>query len=455
MLFASAQVPDSKEALVDEAGSRVTYGDLARACSDFSAVFSPRTLFILVMDRSIEAISFYYALMSNDCVPLLLGEENNAAFIRRYAALYQPDYIWLPHAVKEALDLPGTPLWESDCHTLVKTGYPHVELHPDLGILLTTSGSTGNPKTVRLSKNNLRENALAYVDAVKMSGNERGVTTLPVNYTYGMAICHTHFISGSTLLITERKIIDPEFRFFIVREGVTNLQGVPFFHSMLDRVGFYEQLPQSLRFITMGGSRAEEKLQQKINRITEERGIRFYALYGQTEGTTILTKLPEGQNHNEPGCVGIPCYGMRACLGEDGELIFQGSSVCMGYADDRGSLLRGDDNEGILHTGDLAEIDSSGRIYLKGRKKRIVKVLGVRVSLDDIESFVNHRFQVACACAGADDDIHLYTEGELEPLSVRKAIAEQFGISALVISVESPGILPRNNKGKIEYAKLQ
>ena len=70
------------------------------------------------------------------------------------------------------------------------------DLHPDLSLLLSTSGSTGSPKLVRLSADAVRANALDIAAALGLAASDRAVSTLPLHYCYGLSVLHSHLAVG-------------------------------------------------------------------------------------------------------------------------------------------------------------------------------------------------------------------------------------------------------------------
>lgn len=457
MFLVNQRVPLTKDALISDSGCHVTYGDLQEDSLRFSRSVDKRCFMIIVADNAVDTFRFYIAAMSGNCVPLLLEPNIFPDYLRNYITRYRPRYIWAPVSWETVLEEAGSVVHRGEAHILVRTEMDPYPMHPDLALLLTTSGSTGNPKVVRLSHRNLEENAHAIVEELQMNADDRGVTTLPMNYTYGMAILHMHLYAGATLLVTSRRVIDPKFREFIYAEKLTNFQGVPYIHEMMDRMNFYQDPPENLRFVTMGGGKAPEAFQSKLNRLFAQKGIRFFALYGQTEGTTMLTKLPEGCVMNPPDCIGVACYGMHAeTHPETGELIFRGSSVCLGFAYGWEDLNRGDDNQGILYTGDLARIDQQGRIYLLGRLKRIVKMAGKRINMDDVETLVQQSFPgTRCACSGTDDHLHIFITGSTPAREIKLLVSTRLHVSHLSMEIFRISEIPRTDRGKIDYQKME
>lgn len=457
MLLLSETVNESKTALISSEGQRVTYGELRVDILHMRESIPERCLMVIVCDNSVATIRFYLAAVAADCVPLLLGTDLYEEYLKNYIHLYQPQFIWMSKSKRKDASNWGRLCYETEQHILIDTGIPKGPMYEELAILLTTSGSTGNPKTVRISNKNIRENTKAIINALQLEENAIGVTILPMNYTYGMAICNMHMIMGATLIVTDYKVMDPRFLELVRNENITNIQGVPFVHEMLNRLGFYDDIMDSINLVTMGGGRAKAELHEKMNRVFAGKKIRFCAVYGQTEGTTMLTKLPDGKMMNDTECIGTACLGMEAWTDPDtGELIFQGSSVCLGYAEKKEDLALGDVNHGILRTGDLADIDEKGKIYLRGRIRRFIKMAGIRVNLDDIENLVRKNIEgIECACCGSDDHMHVYVTQPNLSNTIKKLISGQIPVSGIMLSVRYIPEILHNSNGKIDYQKME
>ena len=444
----------SKVALIDDNDERVTYSDLSVLCKTLADIIHDRSVVLILADRKLDTIALYYAMQSCNHVVILLNPEQHLDMLITYIEHYRPAYIW---RLRTAIPLKDEAMvvFETKTHVLIRTNFQFYDLHEQLALLLTTSGSTGNPKMVRLSRTNLASNARAFVDAISLSSYDRGVVDLPVFYTYGLAICHMHFYVGGTLLLSEKKVYEADFQNFIHKEGATNLHGVPYIYECLERDGYFERMPDSIRLMTMGGGRTNPNLHNRLNLITRERGIGFFAMYGQTEGTCILTKVPDNQDFNEPGCIGVPALGTKTFLDQStDELCFEGPGVCLGYATCWEDLSLGDENHGILRSGDVARIDDMGKIYLTGRLKRFLKFKGIRVNLDDIEAYLEMTLGIQGACVGNDDMLICYLVETNPSEAIRDSISERFRISNRVIELRSLSQLPRNAQGKTDYGAL-
>ena len=126
--------------------------------------------------------------------------------------------------------------------------------HPDLALLLSTSGSTGSPRLVRLAAAAVEANALAIADYLDLRPDDVGITALPLHYCYGLSVLHTHLVAGAAVVLTEATPVDPCFWAAVDEHGVTSLAGVPHSFEMLEASGRADRLARgehpSLRLLT-------------------------------------------------------------------------------------------------------------------------------------------------------------------------------------------------------------
>ena len=103
-------------------------------------------------------------------------------------------------------------------YVLVELGKQSYEIHPDVLLCLTTSGTTGSPKLVKLTEENLRSNSESIAEYLKITEKERAITSLPMYYSFGMSVINSHLIKGATILLTDKAVIQREFLNFL-KEG--------------------------------------------------------------------------------------------------------------------------------------------------------------------------------------------------------------------------------------------
>jgi acyl-CoA synthetase (AMP-forming)/AMP-acid ligase II len=314
------------------------------------------------------------------------------------------------------------------------------ELHPDLRVLLSTSGSTGSPKLVRLSERNVLANAASIAEYLELHPGERAIASLPLPYSYGLSVLHSHLFAGASVAFTPHSVIRPEFWDDVRRHEATSFAGVPYAYAMLERIGMRDMDLPSLRTMTQAGGHLDPEIAALF-----ARRARFFVMYGQTEATARIAYVPPERLADKPGSIGIPIPGGRLSV-DDGELVYEGPNVMLGYAQTREDLARGDDQGGVLRTGDLGYADDEGFFYVTGRVKRIAKVYGQRINLDEVEAAV----EGPAAAVGGEDRIEVYAEGEADA----RALAARFRLPPRALRVHAVERLPVKPSGKVDYALL-
>ena len=333
------------------------------------------------------------------------------------------------------------------------------EVDPQLGLLLSTSGSTGDRKLVRLSYENIQSNCDSIVEYLDITDEERPITTLPMEYTYGLSVIHSHIAVGATIILTNKTLFQREFWEMVEKYEVTSMAGVPYTYDMFERLRLREMDLPHLKTLTQAGGHLNEEMQVKYARWAAETGRRFFVMYGQTEATARMSYIPPEKCMEKIGSIGIPVPGGRMVIAEDGELIYFGANVSLGYATKREDLALGDVNGGCLKTGDMARMDEEGYFYITGRKKRFVKIQGRRISLDKVQEDLQEAF--ACEdiiCTGNDvDGITVHTSSretadrEYEILGM---FMDKWQVRERLVRVRYVNEIPRNASGKVLYTKL-
>jgi acyl-coenzyme A synthetase/AMP-(fatty) acid ligase len=337
-------------------------------------------------------------------------------------------------------------------------------LNDDLALLLTTSGSTGSPKLVRISYDNLEANANSIAEYLSIDKNERPITALPMSYTFGLSIINSHLIKGAAILLTSKSLMEKEFWTFLKEEKATSLSGVPYTFEMLKKLRFFNMNLEHLKTMTQAGGKMNDELNHKFSEFCNKSGINFFVMYGQTEATARMSYLPAKYSLSKLGSMGIAIPGGRFYLVDDngetiveneavGELVYEGKNVSMGYAISREDLIRGDENNRVLITGDLAKRDAEGFYYIVGRKKRFIKLFGNRINLDETERLIKN-ITANVACAGLDDKMVIYITDEELISKVKTFVVEKTKINQKAFKVTLIDSIPKNSSGKTIYSEL-
>ena len=342
----------------------VTYADLARRVDDLTArLAGPRRLVQVEGRSTVDTVVGYLAAQAAGHVVLLVAPGEPAARLRE---AYRPDVVLDPAGGVEIVR-------EQSAH----------RLHSDLALLLSTSGSTGSAKLVRLSAGNLTANAAQISTALGVRPDDCAALTLPITYCYGLSVLHTHLAAGASLLLTDLSVVDDCFWRVFRTAGATTFPGVPHTFELLERSGFAERDLPSLRYVTQAGGRMEPERVRRFAELGRARGWDLHVMYGQSEATARMTCLPPDLAAEHPDTVGVPVPGATIDV-VDGEIVFRGPNVMLGYAGEPADLALGRTVE-ELRTGDLGELTPDGLVRVVGRRARFVKVLGHRVDLDALE----------------------------------------------------------------------
>ena len=257
-------------------------------------------------------------------------------------------------------------------------------LYEALALLLPTSGSTGSSKYVRLSLENLQANCDSILSYLPLKSDERSISSLPLYYSYGLSVLHTHLQVGASLVLSEVSPIQKEFWELFTHYKVTNFNGVPYHYEILKKLRFQSKKYPSLRFLTQAGGKLHKNLVEHFAKDALANEKLFFVMYGQTEATARISYLPPHETLQKSSSIGIAIANTKLTLVEN-ELVFYGKNVMLGYAVNYEDLAKGDELHGKLHTGDLGYQDNEGYFYITGRAKRFIKLFGNRVNLDEIE----------------------------------------------------------------------
>lgn len=423
----------------------VTYAALADLVDDAAASLGGgRRLVLLAADNTLDALVTYLGALAAGHVPLLVPGDR-LQHLDRLADVYDPDVV----AGR------GPRGWQV-VERHVGAAHP---LHPDLALLLPTSGSTGSPKVVRLSHDNLDSNADSIGEALGLRATDRAVTSLPMHYCYGLSVVHSHLAVGASIVLTDLSLVDPCFWDLVDSSGVTTLAGVPHSFDLLERSGFAERSHPSLRAVTQAGGRLAPETVRRFAELGREQGWDLFVMYGQTEATARMAVLPPELVEQRAGTVGaaVPGGTFRIDpLGEldcgFGELVYSGPNVMLGYAEGPDDLARGRDVH-ELRTGDLARIGPDGLVEIVGRRSRFAKVLGLRVDLDQVERDLRDAGHTT-HCVDLGDAVGVLAERPQAGAEVAGALRRLYGIPASGVVVLDGLQAPRLTTGKPDYPRV-
>lgn len=448
----------SRIAVIDDSGESLTYGSLCSYADELRKVLPYRTLVFLLAENCIGSLIGYTSFLNNHVVPLILSNKTEKTLFDNLYTTYQPEYLWLP--TSRAAEFGQEPLYSAFGYSLIKTGNPTPELFEDLSLLLPTSGSTGSPKLVRHSYRNIEANAENVKNLFQITPSERAMGVLPMHYTMGLSVIASHLYAGATVLLCGKSLLDRGFWSMLKEQHATSFTGVPYSFELLSKLRFFRMDLPDLKIVTQGGGKLTEEMWQSLVDYAKDKGKKFIATYGQSECTARMAYLPAELAATKICSIGIAEPGGQLSIinhegvetfeGEDsGEMVYRGENVTLGYAHSKEDLLKGDENHGIMHTGDLARRDADGCYYIIGRLKRFLKIFGLRIGLDEVENLIRSNYDTDCYCSGDDEKLLIKLTNPAVAEEIPHFIEEKTHLFYQRVNVEIVDKILRNETGKV------
>ena len=436
-------------ALVTDEGE-LTYADIGeRVEARRGELGSTRRLVMIEASTTVEPLITYLASLEAGHPVLLVEPEdqaNNQPSRTRIESLvnrFDPDVIAAAEGESWALNE-------------VRVGTRH-ELHPELAMLASTSGSTGSPKVVRLSRGNVLSNASAISQYLELSVSDRAMMTLPLHYCYGLSVLNSHLVAGASVRLSSRSVVDAEMWNEFDEAQATSFAGVPYTFELLEKTDFDARDLPSLRYITQAGGRLDPDRARRFIQLGQRRGFDFITMYGQTEATARMSYVPNDFAETAIGTIGIPIPGGRFRIDATdhsgvGELVYTGPNVMMGYGEQPADLALGITTH-ELFTGDLARQRDDGLYEIVGRSSRLTKVFGLRIDLDHVEQLFES-LDIGVKAVSSDEKLILFVADENEVQAVAEHAVSQWGLPAHAVEVHVIAEVPRTSSGKPDTVAL-
>jgi acyl-CoA synthetase (AMP-forming)/AMP-acid ligase II len=447
-------------AVVDHAsGSVLTYRELDERVQLAAERLGngARCLVLLFANNDVGGIVSYLAALNAGHAVFLspVGIQHPGAVALIEA--YRPELVlWHRGSAASSLDCdyelaePAREYW-----TLRRRGRAQESLHPSLALVLSTSASTGSPKAARLSAASLASSAAQVAQALAVTPGDRALLSLPLSYVYGLSVLNSSLHAGGTVVLVKGSCADRGFYTKVAGVGVTTMPCVAQTFDYMRRLQIGAEHLPTLRRLTHSGSALDPQLFAWVYDRFGRRGADIYLMYGQTEACGRISVLPPQALPERHRSVGRALSAGTISIGEQGEIIYRGPGVMLGYAKGRDDLALGDTLGGLLHTGDLGYLDEDGYLFITGRSSRHCKVFGRRVSLDDIEAFVRGEQQAVAVAVEKEGLVVIFFEGATPPAAqILMQLARRFGLPPQSFRLHAIPELPRTARGKFAYSVL-
>jgi len=495
LLQSASRAPDHAAMVIED--REISFRELTEMAGKVAAAFVEAGMregdrVLVLLRNGPEYAAVFFGLLAAGGVAVPLNPANTAESVRyiaghcraRFAVVNEQSYPHLAEwwrgspAVLDGPERPGTvsltKILSSGSHPLKDVGSSRNE-EREPALLLYTSGTTGTPKGVMLSRENLVANTDSILEYLRLEPSDRTLAILPFYYSYGNSLLLTHVFAGATLVV-ENGFAYTNKALSVMRDrSVTGFSGVPSHYAMLiGRSRFLESDWPHLRYMTCAGGPLPVAHIQRIRKALPD--VRLHVMYGQTEGTARLSSLDPALVESKIGSIGrgIPGVELRVVgkdgrdvePGEVGEIVARGKNIMIGYLGDAGGtadVLR----DGWLHTGDLATVDDEGFIFIRGREKEFIKSGGYRIGPQQIEdALLQHPSVQECGVVGVPDELlgeqviafavfRQEADREIATKDLLVFLRERLPAYMVPARIVPVDILPKTETGKVKRKQLR
>jgi len=456
-IFSNLSKFKSNVALINSDLKPITYKELLNDVKKFSKYFKTKKLIVILAENYYEFFVCYVSSIKYNQTLLILNpkakEEDTLNLFRKYL----PDYIFCKKSNNYSGYFTKFNFMNYKLMQIKKNKKYHI--NKEISCLLSTSGSTGDKKFVKISRENLLNNTHSISKFLKIKSSDIAITTMPPYYSYALSIINTHLVKGAKIIINNLSFIDRNFWKLFDRYKPNNLNGVPYNYEILDKIRFENINLSSLRYFTQAGGKMEKNLRNKLIKYCYKKKIEFFVMYGQAEASPRISIMPWKLLKKFPDSVGYALPGGKVTIDKEGnskkkegEIIFKGKNVFWGYSSSYRDLEDENKINFLLRTGDVGFIDKKKLIYITGRKKRILKIFGIRLSLDQLENELKKN-NYQCVCSGSDKKLNIYIldNKKLNIEYLNKKIIHLTNLSKKFFDIIKVKTLKRNEIGKIIY----
>jgi acyl-CoA synthetase (AMP-forming)/AMP-acid ligase II len=502
LLAQSARATPEKWAAISP-DERVTFSDLDRKSSQVAARLrrlgvGPGHRAALVFENSVAALVYFWGVLKTgaaavdissqaapsvirdtlrDCAPRALAVSSQV--LKRLLSGACPSALppLLLSAGKSELfgDAAGTEIHslEEICQAEEPTpSRPSVGGH-DVALIVYTSGTTGRPKGVMLSHQNLLSNILSVNSRVGLTSEHSVLIVVPFNFIHGRFQILTHAHTGGTLFISSGFQFPTVVLEEMVKYQVSGLSGVPYhFRALLERTPLSKTPLPHLKYVVVTGGALSPAALLALQAALPD--VDIHIAYGQTEASPRIANLDPKDLLRKVGCVGRAVPGLRIDILDDdgsslppgatGEVVVTGPNVMTGYVSGDERSLGTIDDQGRLHTGDLGWMDSHGDLYLAGRKSEMIKTAGERIFPKEIEDVLNaHPAVEDSAVIGVKDEelgeriiafVALRGSHALSLSEVRQHCLRSMPFIRIPREIRPLARIPKTQSGKIHRSEL-
>ena len=415
-----------------------------------------RSFVILYIDNSLLSIKIFLYFLKSHHAALLLSPNLDLELKKKLEGIYKPNIIYDPN--RKSIKTFKKFNFLNFKSIFIKRKIVNYKIDLNIKLLLSTSGTTGSPKLVKLSENNILSNAISIASYLPINKNDVAPLNLPIIYSYGLSLFTSNSIYGGVIICTNRDILNPNFWKDFEKFKYSTISGVPATYEMLNRIGFLKNKYKSLKYMTQAGGRLNPKTKQIFYDYAKKNNISFYIMYGQTEATARMSFLSPKVLGEKINSIGKPILNGNFLIDRNtNELLYSGPNVFGGYAKNINDLSFYNKID-FLRTGDIARKDKDGYYYITGRLKRFIKLSGLRINLDEIEMLLQEKYKISdiYSIMGENEYLVIIIKSKLinDFSTIKSFLREKLNIHPKFVFIKIVKTVPLNQNGKVDYFAL-
>lgn len=477
-----ADHPDQNIALWN-GGQSHTYGDLRRAARTIAARLidlgiQPGDRLAVVDTNSLFWVAAYLAGLKLGAKVTPIAPTLPADQIRGILQFIEPIATCAGGAYSLRIQdaLLGTILTEAVLRQESRMDWPDTfwDGNPDSdAALMFTSGTTSQPRLVRVTHRNIQANTDSIIEYLNLSNQDSILAVLQFYYCFGTSLLHSHLRCGGSLVLA-RSFLYPELVLDLLEtRKCSGFAGVPAnYQTLLRNSTFLKRSLPALRKIQQAGGKLQTPLIQEL--VSGFPQAEVFIMYGQTEATARLSCLPPRFLSTKIGSIGMGIPGVRLDLvneaghppapNEVGEIVARGDNISPGYWQNE-QASKAKFKHGALYTGDMARRDEDGFLYIVDRSADFIKTSGYRVSSQAVEECILELPDVASAAVvGAPDDLRgeiicaflvMRKDAAWDPDAVQRHCRERLNAYMVPRRIIRVDALPVNIHGKVQKNELR
>ena len=453
-------------AIIDKEHSDLSYKQVLKESNKIKKKIKIKSLILIISENTLGSLLAYIFCIINNHVAIIIDSKTDKKNILKVFKNYEPNYIFLSKEIKTIFNKKCLEKYSFFDQILLKNKInKKKKLNKNLSVLLSTSGSMGSIKFVKLSRNNLKINTDSIINYLKINNKDSAITNLPISYSYMISVINTHLEAGGSIIISKYSLIEKKFWKILKNSKVTSFNGVPYTYEMLIRIGIKNIKINSLKYLTQAGGKLEKNKLKEIINFCKKHNIKFFSMYGQTEASPRISYLKPEFSEKKIGSIGKGLSGNKIYIINDtgkkilepyveGEIICEGKNVFMGYSKNYNDLNRPNEKNYKLKTGDLGFFDKDGFFFITSRISRITKIFGNRIDLGDLESLMKQKgYKVVCL--SDNKKIFIFIEKKYNKTNLINTISQITNLNISSFKLIKLKYFPRTSNNKVSYSELK